>query len=767
MEIFNNIVLNLQAPAYTTVYSPQGQTLSRSVQAKLLDGSGEWEIPENALLTIRYAKPDGTVGYYDTLEDDSSAYSYDGSFVTFGLAAQALTVPGTVLMQLDFYTSGGEKLSTFTFRLEVSEGVFADDVVTSSDYFNVLTANIAEAAQIFEQIKAAYGAPRVAATAAAMTDHDLIYVYTGSESGYTNGNWYYWNGTAWADGGIYNSASNIDATLSIQGDAADAKKTGELAAPAFSTSTAYTAGQYVLYSGTLYRFTADHAAGAWTGTDATAVKLGAEVSDLKSAITQLDDVYVSLDGENQVAPQNIDGMQFTETTIMDYGDDFFSEDFLFEENYYVSINVAVTPPVISHGALEDYKTYCIPVDSNSKYSFTTARFAALSKGNTLGSEAVGSLVSYATEIETGVASYLFLSYQNTTTTKEIKKYESQIAYTDFVVPYWFENTKKKIRPKYAAVTAASMTNDNYIQIEAVNNNLRKGERIVISGDITSFTKIRLNFAYSSLGSTNFIDVTDTYITVKNSSTDYTAHGLTITDNFTLEYEYLDDNTAKITLTSDGNSYTHIYTFVRQSVGYPVFSCMETTLTNVKMTWTCKDLCKNIWVFGDSYVGYATTRWPYYLKEQGYDKNILLDGFPGEGSVNARVSFNNLLQFSVPKFAVWCMGMNDEGDSSTAPSANWVSGRDLFLSYCSANNVTPIFGTIPTVPTINNEQKNAWIRASGYRYIDFAKAVGAQSDGTWFTDMLAQDGVHPTEQGAKALYARVLLDLPEIMIDNFE
>ena len=55
-------------------------------------------------------------------------------------------------------------------------------------------------------------------------------------------------------------------------------------ADVFSISTAYSAGQYVYYGGKLYQFTADHAAGAWVGTDATAVKLANDVSNLKSAI---------------------------------------------------------------------------------------------------------------------------------------------------------------------------------------------------------------------------------------------------------------------------------------------------------------------------------------------------------------------------------------------------------------------------------------------------------------------------------------------------
>lgn len=60
-------------------------------------------------------------------------------------------------------------------------------------------------------------------------------------------------------------------------------------APTFSASTAYAAGSYVWYDGNLYKFTADHAAGSWTGTDAVAVALGTDlgnsVAELKSAVT--------------------------------------------------------------------------------------------------------------------------------------------------------------------------------------------------------------------------------------------------------------------------------------------------------------------------------------------------------------------------------------------------------------------------------------------------------------------------------------------------
>jgi len=73
-----------------------------------------------------------------------------------------------------------------------------------------------------------YGAPLTASTVAGMTDQSRVYVYTGSEAGYTAGNWYYWNGAAWTSGGVYNSiALQTDKTLTIEDMAADAKATGD------------------------------------------------------------------------------------------------------------------------------------------------------------------------------------------------------------------------------------------------------------------------------------------------------------------------------------------------------------------------------------------------------------------------------------------------------------------------------------------------------------------------------------------------------------
>lgn len=72
------------------------------------------------------------------------------------------------------------------------------------------------------------GAPMIATTAAEMTNKERPYVYVGSQSGYTKGNWYYWNGSSWVSGGVYNSvAVETDKTLTVAGKAADGEVVGQ------------------------------------------------------------------------------------------------------------------------------------------------------------------------------------------------------------------------------------------------------------------------------------------------------------------------------------------------------------------------------------------------------------------------------------------------------------------------------------------------------------------------------------------------------------
>lgn len=58
-------------------------------------------------------------------------------------------------------------------------------------------------------------------------------------------------------------------------------------APDFSAESAYNAGDLVYHNGTLYVFTANHAAGAWSTEDTQAVTVGGELTSLMNGLTSM------------------------------------------------------------------------------------------------------------------------------------------------------------------------------------------------------------------------------------------------------------------------------------------------------------------------------------------------------------------------------------------------------------------------------------------------------------------------------------------------
>lgn len=102
-----------------------------------------------------------------------------------------------------------EWIDDSTFATIINEEIFktkADQV----DLENV-TAQLQQTATKDELSQVA--SPLVASLVAEMTDIARVYVYTGSEGGYTAGNWYYHNGTAWVSGGIYQSSGIADGSI--------------------------------------------------------------------------------------------------------------------------------------------------------------------------------------------------------------------------------------------------------------------------------------------------------------------------------------------------------------------------------------------------------------------------------------------------------------------------------------------------------------------------------------------------------------------------
>lgn len=148
MEIIQKVDLNLSfwgiPPKISMV---QGDSNTRIIQAQLWDGANPYTIPTGAAVMMRFCKPDGTGGLYDKTESGQSVTA-SGSTVTVPVATQMLTVAGGVMAEVDIYAAGedaasAQNLASFAFLVEVAPSVYPDAEIISSDYYSVLTAEIA------------------------------------------------------------------------------------------------------------------------------------------------------------------------------------------------------------------------------------------------------------------------------------------------------------------------------------------------------------------------------------------------------------------------------------------------------------------------------------------------------------------------------------------------------------------------------------------------------------------------------------------------
>ena len=119
--------------------------------------------------------------------------------------------------------------------------------VNTSGYWEVW--NVSTMAYESTGVGAGVQPPTVVTQASQMTNPGYIYIYNGSEAGFTAGYWYYWDGTAWTAGGAYQVAAT-DPTLSVSGGVADAKIVGNALNAGYAQldwSPGLTLGKYIKF----------------------------------------------------------------------------------------------------------------------------------------------------------------------------------------------------------------------------------------------------------------------------------------------------------------------------------------------------------------------------------------------------------------------------------------------------------------------------------------------------------------------------------------
>jgi hypothetical protein len=360
------------------------------------------------------------------------------------------------------------------------------------------------------------------------------------------------------------------------------------------------------------------------------------------------------------------------------------------------------------------------------------------------------------------ATFIRVSFLNTNTLIQVQR-DSIGAYVAFSFIFKLLPAYQTDVQKYESilglpgktVTQAALTTGNIIEITDFPYHLKKGLVMSFSADLTLAGSVTFGKGFGDyrgeyfvIDSTNIVYYYDSVLTTTK------AHGLTIGTFLKASFSTDDNSIASVLVQSIGGYFKTTFQMANE-MNYDAFIKTDgQTINNVKLSATCKDFQKSVWAFGDSYFGISGSRWVGSIKTFGY-LNFLINGLAGAGSTGAYNDLIRCLKYGTPKYVFWCLGMNDT-------DAVYINNLNKVISRCAEKNITLILGNVPTVPTRNKEVIKETILNSGFRLVDFYKAVGTNSAGNWYTGYLSSDGVHPNQIGADALAMQVLVDFPEIM-----
>lgn len=387
------------------------------------------------------------------------------------------------------------------------------------------------------------------------------------------------------------------------------------------------------------------------------------------------------------------------------------------------------------------------------------RFLDTYNGTTRVSSASSNVGAKVVTIPSGVDN-VYLSYMNSYSKGEIR-IDREITSKSIKGLTLPSNVASR---KCAASVKADALQPNTLLTLFDNFDNKKNSSLEIYAKFDSFDKITLvhggNIGYGNKIVVDAEKITCYYNGKQNFQV---SHGLAISSYIHIIATRGKRTNARVTInTASGTFTTEEFIFI--ACRGEIYAISSSALSDVILSYVAKDLLKDIYLFGDSYISLMDqSRYPKYLDEvYNCIDNMMMCGFGGVGSIVEIQSLISALSLAKPKYLIWAIGMND-ADSSSAVNANWLTCYNDIIEYCKRYEIMPIFCTIPNVPTVNNSFKNDIVKNSGCRYIDFAKAVNAEVVGSlWYDGMLSSDGIHPTELGAKALAARFITDFPEVM-----
>ena len=196
------------------------------------------------------------------------------------------------------------------------------------------------------------------------------------------------------------------------------------------------------------------------------------------------------------------------------------------------------------------------------------------------------------------------------------------------------------------------------------------------GNISSISDIVIGLGHNGAREI-FYKIDSTKVTLYTSASGNPVveveHGLAISGYICVTINANDAN-AKITVATMSGVFTHeTNAWIKNPAEVFAETDSGSVLADCELIFSPNDICKSIWLFGDSYMSYADNRVLYLMY---------------------------MLEYSTPSKIIWNMGMND-GDKNSAVNANWETCFNLLKAICGEKGIELILYTVPSVPTVDN------------------------------------------------------------------
>lgn len=207
-----NLVPNLSTPAVVRVSQ---YDVGRPLVFKVYDGTSPADLT-GVTAVIEGTKKSG-LGFSESGTVSDNTVTLD---TTLAMTQEDGSIPAEIR-----FSKTGEDVGTANFILAVEksphlEGTTDGTQETMQNLETRLQGQIDDLDTRVDVLEAGGGTggqPIVVPLANQMEDTKAVYLYVGEETGYTYGDWYYWNGVAWVSGGAY-GISNYSLTASHDGN---------------------------------------------------------------------------------------------------------------------------------------------------------------------------------------------------------------------------------------------------------------------------------------------------------------------------------------------------------------------------------------------------------------------------------------------------------------------------------------------------------------------------------------------------------------------